>query len=706
MKSAQLAFASLAVAASAVEVNPIEKVLELLDDLKAKIKKEGAAEDQAFKEFFEWCDDAAKNAKFSVKTAKSEQESLEATIAKAVADDTAATSEIEKLTASISASESDLKDAQAIRDKEKADFTAVEGELVDAVDTLDRAIGILEREMSKNPALLQKRVNSANVQQMLQVFDAVINSAGVASSDRKKLMALVQDTTHGDDDSDELGAPAAAGYKSQSGSIVDIIQDMKEKSESELSDARKGEASAAQNFAILKQSLDDQIAADTKDLNNAKSTKSGAAETKAVAQGDLDLAVKDLEDGNAALATVSGDCMTSASSHEASQKSRSEELEALGVAQKAITDSSSGAAERQYAFFQIDSNNNINSHFDLVSHTELVHLELVNLVKGLAAKQHSAALNQLASRINVVLRYGVAAGQDPFVKIKGLITDMIAKLEGEADAETAEKEYCDSEMAKTSAKQEELGTEVDRLATKIEKAAATSTRLKEEVSDAQKDLYNLAKTQDEMNKARKDENNAFVAAKSDLEGGIAGLQTALQVLRDYYNKGSAASLLQLSGARQPSPPAGHSAAGGAGGGIIGMLEVVESDFSDSLAKITVEEDTAAATFEERSHDNKVTKALKEQDVKYKTAESKSLDKAIAEHSSDKAGLDTQFAAVMEYKQKITDRCVAKPESYEDRKKRREEEISGLKQALQILESETAFVQKQGKGRSTRRLRLH
>jgi len=321
-------------------------------------------------------------------------------------------------------------------------------------------------------------------------------------------------------------------------------------------------------------------------------------------------------------------------------------------------------------------------------------------------KQHSAALNQLASRINAVLRYGVAGGEDPFVKVKALITDMIAKLEGEADSEAAEKEYCDSEMAKTSAKQEELGTEVDRLATKIEKAAATSTKLKEEVSDAQKDLYNLAKTQDEMNKARKDENTAFVAAKADLEGGIAGLQKALQVLRDYYNKDSAASLLQLNSAKQPSPPAGHSASSGAGSGIIGMLEVVESDFSETLSKITVEEDTAATTFEQRTHDNKVSNGLKEQDVKYKTAEAKSLDKAIAEHSSDKSGLDTQFAAVMEYKKKITGRCVAKPESYEDRKKRREEEISGLKQALQILESETAFVQRQGMGRSTRRLRLH
>jgi len=219
--------------------------------------------------------------------------------------------------------------------------------------------------------------------------------------------------------------------------------------------------------------------------------------------------------------------------------------------------------------------------------------------------------------------------------------------------------------------------------------------LKEQVAELQNELAASAKTTYEMDNARTDENKAFVAAKSDLEAGIGGVQKALQVLRDYYNN---AALIQ-----QPSPPAGHSAAGGAGGAIIGMLEVVESDFSKTLSKITLEEDTAASQYEERTQENKVSKSLKEQDVKYKTAESKSLNKQIAEHNSDKAGLNDQLAAVLEYYKKLEGKCVAQPETYEQRKKRREDEISGLKQALQILESETALVQRKKKG--LRRLRL-
>jgi len=89
--------------------------------------------------------------------------------------------------------------------------------------------------------------------------------------------------------------------------------------------------------------------------------------------------------------------------------------------------------------------------------------------------------------------------------------------------------------------------------------------------------------------------------------------------------------------------------------------------------------------------------MKDQDVKYKTQEFKSLDKNIAEFSGDKGTLSTELAAVNEYYGKLKDRCVAKPESYADRKARREAEIQGLKEALQVLEEETAFVQRKRKG---------
>merc|ERR1719440_1426425 len=88
--------------------------------------------------------------------------------------------------------------------------------------------------------------------------------------------------------------------------------------------------------------------------------------------------------------------------------------------------------------------------------TDLANTEVITLVKKLAHDHHSAALAQLASRIAVVVRYGGKNGDDPFAKVKGLITDMIAKLEAEGEAEATEKAYCDEQMAKTEAKKADL----------------------------------------------------------------------------------------------------------------------------------------------------------------------------------------------------------------------------------------------------------
>merc|ERR1719331_3675792 len=104
----------------------MDKVFQLMDDLTAKIKKEGIAEEKAFKKFFEWCDDAAANTKNSITTATSSKEKLESTIDKASADIEAAETSIEELAKSIATAEADLKASTEIRAKEAADFAKVE----------------------------------------------------------------------------------------------------------------------------------------------------------------------------------------------------------------------------------------------------------------------------------------------------------------------------------------------------------------------------------------------------------------------------------------------------------------------------------------------------------------------------------------------------------------------------------------------------
>merc|ERR1719451_241595 len=131
------------------QTNPIEKVIEMLSELQQKIIKEGEVAQKIYDEFAEWCEEESKNLQFEIKTGKSEVEDLQATIDQQVADIKAGEDMIEKKSAEIAQAEKDLEDATVIRKKENDDFLAVEAELVDTVDALERAIGILEREMAK-----------------------------------------------------------------------------------------------------------------------------------------------------------------------------------------------------------------------------------------------------------------------------------------------------------------------------------------------------------------------------------------------------------------------------------------------------------------------------------------------------------------------------------------------------------------------------
>merc|ERR1719446_1307900 len=117
--------------------------------------------------------------------------------------------------------------------------------------------------------------------------------------------------------------------------------------------------------------------------------------------------------------------------------------------------------------------------------------------------------------------------------------DMIAKLEKQAAEEATEKAYCDEEMSKTEAKKSELEGVISKLTSKIDLAAAKSAELKGEVKVLQEELAKIAQQQAEMDQIRAEEKAAYDQAKAELEQGIAGVQKALGVLRDYYQGGAA-----------------------------------------------------------------------------------------------------------------------------------------------------------------------
>jgi predicted nucleic acid-binding Zn-ribbon protein len=656
---ALLTLALVAGTASADDTSPITKVVQLLSDLETKIIGEGEVAQKEYAEYAEWCEDKSKDLQYEIKTGKLQAEELKATIAKEEATISALAEEIDALSVKIATAESDLKAATEIRDHEAAEFAAEEAELTEVLSALSRAIGILTTEMGKSgAALLQSSLTHAP--DVVQALTAMVQASMLSSADAGRLTALVQSSSKGEDSEQgfyDPGAPDAALYEGHSGGIIETLEGLKEKATDQLDTARKTETSNIQTFQTLKQSLEDEIRNSNAEFDQAKADTAAATESKETATGDLGVTTKDLNADIADLAETHSLCMTTAEDFESATRSRAEELKALAAAKKVIKEKTGGADTIEYGLNQV-------SLLQLSSGSGEPRA-VVRYMLDLARKQNSKSLAQLASRISAMSR----SGEVPFEKIKGLISDMIDRLESEGEADASHKAYCDKEMHETNVKKDDKTAEIEKMTTAIDQMSSRKAVLEEEVATLMKELSDIAKSQAEYDKWYSEYEATFASNKADMEAGIEGVKIALKILREYYAKADKS----------------HVAAEGAGAGIIGLIEVAESDFTKSLAEFVANMANQKAAYEATTKENEITTTAKNQDVKYKTQEITTLTKELAATTADRTNVQTELDAVMEYLESLHKQCDETVISYAETKARREAEIAGLKDALEILE---------------------
>merc|ERR1712127_512324 len=257
---------------------------------------------------------------------------------------------------------------------ENADFLAEEKELAEVIDALQRAIAILEREMAKHGASMMQLKNAGSLEKTLRLL---VEASSLTSADANGIAALVQ-TQQASDDGD-MGAPDPAVYKGQSGGIIDTLGDLLEKAESQLNELRNKETASLQEFQMLKQSLDDKIKYETKEMAEAKQGIAASNEKKATAEGDLEMTSKNLAEDVTALGELHHECLSKAQDYEAATKSRGEELKAIATAKKVIQETTSVAADLSYGFSQVSL---------LQQRSQSGGLKVVRFLRELAQEKH------------------------------------------------------------------------------------------------------------------------------------------------------------------------------------------------------------------------------------------------------------------------------------------------------------------------------
>jgi hypothetical protein len=484
----------------------------------------------------------------------------------------------------------------------------------------------------------------------------------------------------------DIPMPKAIVYEGRGGSIVSVLESLLEKASSQLDELQQTESRAAFNYKKLKASLHEGLEVSEKEMSEAKTSLPQKQEVLSVATGDLQAVSKDLQGDMAAKEALKHECMSAAEEFQASVTNRNDELKALTEAKQSILDTT-GPAACQVGMIDCPGRENdpLFSFMQRTSQTDgdgLGKTQVVRFVRDLSAKLGSQALAQLASRMSNAFKFGTT-GQ-PFAKVKDMIADMLVRLEADADSDAELKAYCDKELSATAEKQEDSQDERDRLHTEAEQKRSRSSKLRADISTLQRELADLAASKSKAAQIRQNERTAFLKSKSDMEEGLRGIKLALKILKEHYGQDEQSNLLTQ----------------GASGGIIGLLEVVETDFTKGLAEILVAEESAESYYQSTvKPSSEIEASAKEADLKARMKEYITVNKEGADLSNDAGLVSERLAGIAQYEAMLKSKCV-QSDTFGERKIRREKELAGLKEALTILTGEASFLQME----STHRLR--
>jgi len=639
----------------ASEITPVQKVIEMMNGMMEKGKKEKHDEQVQFAAFKQFCDDTCAEKKQNIADAADSIEMLKADIQQYATDAKELGKKVAGLRRDVACWEGDIKATTKVREIDKADYDTTHADYSESLDALERAIAVLKKQdHDRTQAALTQ------VSQQSRIPD--------------KARATIEAFLAEDDDGLGVSAPEANAYESRSGGVIAMLEKLLDEFIAERTSLEKEEMNSKQAYDMLMQDLKAQLKTDNTDIEVSTETKAKKLEAQAKAEGDMGDTADSMNEDTKYLNDLSATCAEKSTAFESRQQLRAEELEAI---EKAIEIVSSGAVsgsadkhlpalvQKQTSFAQLRS---------VLSNDQ----QKVVLYLQMRAKElNSRVLDMLATR----------AESDPFAKVKKMIKDLIVKLLEEANEEATHKGWCDTELGTNEHTRKEKTEAVETLQAEIEELTASIAKGTEDITLLTQQIADLATAVSEATKLREAEKEKNADTISDAQEAQTAVAQALTVLKEFYAKAAKATAL----VQQEPPPVfsdePYQGMGAESGGIVGMLEVIESDFARLQANTKANEATAEKEYTDFMNDSEVDKTKKTSDVTHKEAKKQDEEHLLETKKVDLEGTSKELNAAMRYFDKLKPSCVDSGVSYADRVARREAEIDSLKEALKILNGE-------------------
>jgi len=685
---------------SAASVAGVEKVIQMLTDMTAKGMQEKKDEQVAFAEFKTWCTQEKADLTSQIKKGAEEIEMLTASIGQLGSDITTLSDNIAQLQADETKFTSERAASKAQREKDHAEFKAEEQDFSESVDAIERALNILSKQDYDRPAAAAALVQVSSSQQMPEKARSIVNAFVGLLDDKPGLGAM------------DYSAPEANAYEFQSGGIITILKKLRDEFRSQLSQSQKEEMNSQHASDMIVNDLTDSIENAQKDIERRTIKKQQKIEKKAQEEKRRKgtVAVKAADEKT--LGETKTECHEKTYSFEEKQKLRAEEIEALQKATEILSSPDVlGSAEKHLSLAQTPSSIRALLQTSGGSEGQGVHRRVRDFLAAEGSRLHSQSLTLLAERITA----------DPFAKVKKMIDGMITRLLEEANEDAKHEGFCDTEMGKNKVTRNKLSSDIDALSASIEDGKATVMSLTEENAQLAADLNELEKSMAEATALRQKEKNTNAATVKDAQAAQAAVAAATAVLKDYYAKAATATAFVQVEPRQwglktgvkmgtdewdalANPnfkgeiDKGHKEGMQTFGereegqqeeaqyGVLGLLEVIASDFATLEANTNAAEAAAAEAYERFMVDSNKSKAVKNRKSEMNEMDRASTEARVQEETADLKSTQDQLLAADRYHERLVPQCIDQGMTWDQRVAARQAEIDSLKQAVTILSS--------------------
>lgn len=670
--------------ASGVEVSPVEKVISLLEDLISEAESEGRAEASTYDQFACFCKTTTTEKSTSVTNGQDNIESLSASISEKTATRGEKIDEISERKKRQEELAKTLEEAKVRLEKERAEYEATAADLGKAISSLENAIASMDS--SKSPAALLSV--KTQVKQSLELAQIL----GVVQEPKaKSVTAFLQSSVDPDDPE----------YKYHSQGIIDVMSDLLKDFNNEKRDvdAEWEKTETAENNLIS--DTEGQMSENANSIETLEGDVETLATEIAGHREDLVDAEGLLKDDELYLKDLTERCEQRAGAYDQRSTMRAQELEALNTAtdilKNKVKGADEGANERALlqekavpatvakSFLQTSSraqlSNLLQKARGQTMSAEVRTEKVLALLVTEGKRLNSVMLNSLAMKIKA----------DPFKKVKELIQKLIERLVQEATAEATKKGFCDLELSKAEKNRNHRWQDVQRLNAELSALESKRDELEEELEELAGSLKELNAALEEATKLRSESKEENLATLKEAKEGLGAVKEALLVLKVFYkNAAKAKVFLQESPVNEDDPGAESGAYKGnqqASKAILGLLEVIVSDFERTIKTTAADEEKEAAEFVEFDRTSKADIGGKTTKTELNDQDLETTKTNIVEKSKDmQTNMDLVDKALEELEE-LKPLCIDTGMSYEERVEKREEEIDALKRALCILDTD-------------------